>query len=102
MPQPKKSTASAAATLILTTSIPLIFVGFSSSAATAADEIEKPGEIVAAQIRTQGYTCEDPVEAKADPELSKPDENVWLLRCKSERYRLRMIPDMDSKVERLD
>lgn len=102
MPHQTKSTASAAATLILSTSIPLFFVGVSSSVASAAEELEKPAEIVAAQIRRQGYTCKDPVDAKADPELSKPNEDVWLLQCKSERYRVRLIPDMDAKVERLD
>ncbi len=98
----RKSVASAAATSILTTSFSLLFFGFGSSVATAADEPEMPSEIIAAQIRRQGFTCEDPTKAKADPELSKPDEAVWLLQCKSERYRVRLIPDMDAKVERLE
>ena len=97
----ERSTASAAAAWILTASFPLIVVS-SSNIANAADEAESPAEIVAAQIRSQGFTCKDPVKAKADPELSKPDEAVWLLDCKSESYRVRLIPDMAAKVERLE
>lgn len=102
MPYCMKSTALVAAALMATTCIPWIFNGFYQGAAIAADEAEQPGGIIAAQIRSQGFTCKDPVKAKADHKLSKPNEAVWLLQCKSEKYRVRLIPDMAAKVERIE
>jgi hypothetical protein len=102
MPYSIRPAAFVAAAFVATASISCFFAGFSSNVANAADEAEAPAGIIAAQIRSQGFTCKDPVKAKADPELSKPDEAVWLLQCKSEKYRVRLIPDMAAKVERLD
>ena len=38
-------------------------------------------DIVADQIRAQGYKCDSPQSAKRDPQTSKPDEAVWILKC---------------------
>lgn len=71
------------------------------SEAVAADE-ENPAEIVAAQIRSQGYQCDDAKKAERDIEASKPDEAVWILDCGNAYYRVRLIPDMAADVERMD
>jgi hypothetical protein len=63
---------------------------------------ETPAETLAIQIRKQGYPCEKPVSAERDAERSKPDEAVWVLKCGNARYRMRLIPDMAAKVERLE
>jgi hypothetical protein len=63
---------------------------------------EKPGEIIAAQIRTQGYRCDDPVQAQHDAQLSRPNEQLWLLRCANATYRVRLVPDLAARVERLN
>jgi hypothetical protein len=68
----------------------------------AAAEEETPGGIVATQVRKQGHTCEDPVRAKRDAEQSKPGKTVWLLECKSTSYRVRLVPKMAAKVERIE
>jgi hypothetical protein len=62
----------------------------------AADEI--PAEIIAVQIREQGYAC-DKSAKREHPEL---DDAVWILKCDNASYRVRLIPDMAAKVERLD
>ena len=67
--------------------------------ASADDATEK---VLAAQIRDQGYRCEKPLGAKSDEALSKPDEAVWVLRCEAATYRMRLVPDMAAKVEKLD
>jgi len=59
-------------------------------------------EIIAVQIRDQGYACEDPVSAVRDRQLSRPDEADWVLHCKNATYRVRLIPDMAADVKRLD
>ena len=63
---------------------------------------EDPTNIVADQIRAQGYKCDSPQSAKRDAQASKPDEAVWILQCESGSYRVRLVPDMAATVERLD
>lgn len=67
--------------------------------AAAAVAAENAADIIAAQIRTQGYVCESPQGAERVTEASKPDEPVWMLRCSNATYRVRLIPDMAAKVE---
>jgi hypothetical protein len=62
-------------------------------------EGEVPKDIIATQIRKQGFACENPQDAVRDKEASKPDEPVWILTCESARYRVRMIPDQAAQVE---
>jgi hypothetical protein len=63
---------------------------------------EDPTNIVADQIRAQGYKCDSPQSAKRDEQASKPDEAVWILQCESGSYRVRLIPDMAATVEKID
>jgi hypothetical protein len=69
--------------------------------ATPAAAEEKPAEIIAAHIRTQGYACENPLGAQRDRKASKPNETVWTLRCSNGTYRVRLVPDMAASVEPL-
>ena len=62
---------------------------------------EDPKEIIAAQIRDQGYDCDQPQSATQDAQASRPDEAVWILQCENASYRVRLDPDMAAKVERL-
>jgi hypothetical protein len=59
-------------------------------------------DMVATQIRTQGYACDDPATAKPDQEASEPDENAWILTCKNATYRVRLVPDMAAQVEQIN
>ncbi len=68
----------------------------------AVAEEKAPGGIVATQVRKQGFTCKEPVRAKRDTEHSKPNATVWLLECKSASYRVRLVPKMAAKVERIE
>jgi len=66
--------------------------------AQAAEEM--PAEIIAVQIREQGYSCDKALSARREhPELH---DAVWILKCDNASYRVRLIPDMAAKVERLD
>ncbi|QHP70138.1 hypothetical protein EI171_24300 [Bradyrhizobium sp. LCT2] len=57
--------------------------------------------MLAAQIRTQGFTCEKPLGARKDAKLSRPDRDVWVLKCSNAMYRISRVPDMAAKVEPL-
>ena len=71
----------------------------SPSAHSADDEI--PPDIIAVQIRKQGYECTNPSKAKRDPEASKPDLPVWILTCENATYRVRLVGDMADRVEKM-
>ena len=79
----------------------LMTLGLSSQLAIAED-VESPKDDIAAQIRAQGYACDQPQSATRDPQASRPDEEVWLLRCEGASYRVRLIPDMAAQVERIN
>jgi hypothetical protein len=63
---------------------------------------EDAKDVVAAQIRSQGYECASPQSARREPKASRPDEMVWLLQCEGSTYRVRLIPHLAAKVERVD
>jgi hypothetical protein len=66
-----------------------------------AEEIP-PAQIIADQVRDQGFSCNGSPTAERDPAYSRPDEQAWILDCDNATYRVRLIPDMAADVERLD
>lgn len=62
---------------------------------------ETPQGMLAAQIRLQGFTCDKPLGATRDVKRSKPDHDVWVLKCSNATYRVSRAPDMAAKVEPL-
>jgi hypothetical protein len=70
--------------------------------AVAAEPLEDPTNILAAQLRDQGYECNRPKSAERDVQASKPDEQVWIVQCENAKYRMRLDPDMAATVERIN
>ncbi len=68
--------------------------------AAAPKEVSK--DIIAVQIRKQGFACENPESATRDPEAAKPDEAAWILTCKGVTYKVTLVPNQAAKVERID
>jgi uncharacterized membrane protein len=62
---------------------------------------QTPAEDVAAQVRSQGYACDEPVTAKRNVRLSKPDSAVWVLSCRNATYRIRLDPNLAAHVIKL-
>jgi hypothetical protein len=62
---------------------------------------ETPKDMLAAQIRSQGITCDRPLRATRDAKRSGPDHEVWILKCDNATYRVARYPDMAAKVEQL-
>ncbi|WP_229309359.1 hypothetical protein [Hyphomicrobium album] len=67
----------------------------------ASSDEEMPAEIIAVQIRKQGYECINPKSAKRDPKASEADLPVWILTCENATYRVRLVGDMADHVEKL-
>lgn len=79
------------------------FVGqpLTTTPGRAADpEVSK--EIIAVQIRKQGFPCKNPVSATRDKQDSEVDQAAWILVCDGATYKVQLIPKMAAKVERLD
>jgi len=72
-----------------------------SAPAARAQQADTPAGIIAAQIRTQGYACTDPVAATRDQRSSRPNVTVWTLRCQNAAYRVLLVPDMAAQVTQL-
>jgi hypothetical protein len=84
----------------MTSGVPDAQAEVQQQVAQAADD-EVPPDIIAVQIRKQGYTCTNPQSAKRDPQASKPDEPVWILKCDNATYRVRLVGDMADHVEKM-
>jgi hypothetical protein len=77
-----------------------IAAGVGMPAATAgAQEMSK--DIIAVQIRKQGFECKNPESATRDPAASKPDDAAWILRCEGITYKVQLVPNQAAKVERV-
>jgi hypothetical protein len=57
-------------------------------------------DIVATQVRDQGYQCDEPTSATEDQEPE--GDAVWTLKCANATYRVRLVPDMAAAIERID
>lgn len=73
----------------------------SAASVFAEAELERSADIIATHIRNQGFTCGKALAAERDATASRPNEDVWTLTCDNARYRVRLIPDMAARVERL-
>jgi len=82
----------------------MIFAVIAAWAAIAAHLCfaQDPTNIVADQIRAQGYKCDSPQSAIRDAQASRPDEQVWILQCESGTYHVQLVPDMAAKVEKIN
>jgi hypothetical protein len=60
---------------------------------------DTPKDALAAQIRTQGFACDKPQRATRDAKRSRPDHDVWILKCENATYRISRYPDLAAKVE---
>jgi hypothetical protein len=58
-------------------------------------------QIIAAQLRSQGYACDAPQSATRDPDASKPKQAVWIVVCENGTYRATLIPNMAAHVEQV-
>jgi len=63
---------------------------------------EKPEDIIAVQLRDQGYPCENPRDAQRDPAESRADEAAWTIQCDGQKYKVRFVPDMAAQIEKID
>ena len=59
-----------------------------------------PIKVLAATVRTHGHECTEPQGATRDG-AAVADQAVWILRCKNASYRVRLSPNRNAVVERV-
>ena len=59
-------------------------------------------DLLAVQLRAQGYACDKPLKAERDDKLSRPDDEAWTLTCSNATYRVSRVPDLAAKVEKIE
>jgi hypothetical protein len=79
-----------------------IIAGFTTNAIAADSAYEPPMDLLASQIRDQGFACNKPESAKLEEGQSKPNETVWILKCENDSYRMTVVPDLAAKIEKLN
>jgi hypothetical protein len=62
---------------------------------------ETPTEIIASQLRRQGFPCTSPQPAVQDRKDSSPNAAVWRLQCAEATYRITLVPNLAARVERI-
>lgn len=72
----------------------------SAEAAELASAEQASKEIVATQVRKQGYRCERAVSADRDVEHAKTQRG-WILRCEDATYHIHLDPHRAAHVERV-
>jgi len=58
--------------------------------------------IIAAQVRSQGFACDNPTDAERIADESAPDQEVYTLACDGVTYRVKLIPDMAAEITKID
>jgi hypothetical protein len=76
------------------------FTSFNVTVFSPTDAAEVPKEIIAAQIRKQGYDCVNPTSAIRAGETPL-DDRRWILHCEGVSYRVTLVPDLAAMVETL-
>ncbi|MCA6121196.1 hypothetical protein J6500_04645 [Bradyrhizobium sp. WSM 1704] len=72
--------------------------GLAGSVARAEQSLQ---DLLAIQLRAQGYACDKPLKAERNDKLSKPDNEAWTLTCSNATYRVSRVPDLAAKVEEI-
>ena len=78
-----------------------LFAGGVCSSFVARAAAQTPQDVLAAQVRTQGIACGKALGARQNKKQSRPDHEVWILKCDNAIYRVSRYPDMGAKVEQL-
>lgn len=83
----------------------LVLAGLAVLALPRSTSAQQPTEtlknMLATQIRSQGFSCDKALKASKDVKRSKADHGVWVLNCSNASYRVSRAPDMAAKVELL-
>ena len=71
------------------------------SAHAVAGELSRTPEVVASQIRRQGYSCGKALSAERDKD--HPNERAsWILKCDTQTYDVHLVPNQAADVRKVN
>jgi hypothetical protein len=76
----------------------LVCVAGTIATSTAQDNA---AAIVADQVRSQGFACNNPSSAERIAAESAPNHIVYLLKCEGITYRVVLVPDQGADVTKV-
>ena len=76
-----------------------VHAGFMSA---NAQEVNVEMTVLADQIRSQGFDCNNPVSAERVAAEFVPDVPVYVLKCDNANYKVRLVPDQAAEVSRIE
>ena len=79
----------------------LALICLAGASATAAGR-DDGTTIVADQVRSQGFTCSNPISAERVGAESAPNHTVYLLKCEGATYRVILVPDQGAQVAQIN
>lgn len=62
---------------------------------------QSTADLLAAQVRSQGYPCDRALHARHNKKLSRADQTDWTLTCSNAVYRMRLDPDLAARVSKI-
>ncbi len=81
--------------------IPGLIAGAADRAA-AQSSPQMSADILAVQVRKQGFTCTNPKDVMHDAARSTPGHSMWRLTCKNATYMVHLVPKMSARVEQVE
>jgi hypothetical protein len=72
--------------------------GFVATAVAQDDVVS----IVADQVRSQGYQCNNPSSAERLEGQSEPNATVYVLKCEGVAYRVVLVPDQAAVITQVE
>lgn len=82
--------------------IAAVLVALAPALPSGALAQETDVSIIAAQVRSQGFACDNPTGAERAADESAPDQQVYTLACDGVTYRVKLIPDMAAEITKID
>jgi len=68
----------------------------------AAQENGTDLAIVADQVRSQGFACDNPVSVERIEAEASADETVYVLKCDGATYQVHLIPDQAARITKVE
>jgi hypothetical protein len=82
--------------------IAAVLVALAPALPVAALAQDTDVSIIAAQVRSQGFACDNPTGAERVADESAPDQQVYTLACDGVTYRVKLIPDMAAEITKVE
>ena len=97
-----RSHATAACALSVAAILSAVVPAGAADRAVAQSQPPMSADILAVQVRKQGFACTNPQDVTRDAARSTPAHAMWRLNCENATYRVHLVPKMSARVEKVE